>query len=41
MFEVFGEGVGLRSRGSEGLGGFNSCVFVVAIAYAEGGVSAV
>ena len=35
------ERVDVRSRESEGLGGFNACVFVSAIAYAEGGVSAI
>ena len=31
----------MRSRESGGMGGFNACVFVVAIAYVEGGVSVV
>jgi len=31
----------VRSRESEGLNGYNACVFVIAIAYAEGDVSVV
>ena len=37
---TLGKGL-MCSLESEGLGGFNACVFVVAIAYVEGGVSVV